>query len=180
MKFSALHASRRDCSLLGSPFVQAVDAYQKENRLQYESLSMVQQVGEEVEKEKNVAKMRAIFLLPLAAAEFEPKAIARASPAMLLLMGQDIKLIHVKDVMRDKEIGRGMAKYLTETAPLGAKFFVKGVACMNASTDKIWKGVGFQSTSSVTSTTYYTRTSAKMKARPPAGADTLYLSFQRE
>ena len=157
-----------------------MDAYQRASRLQYESLSIVQQVGEEVEKKKNVAEIRAIFLNPLAAAECEPKAIANASPAMLLLIGEDIKLIHVKGVMRDKEIGRGLAKYLTETAPLGAKFFVRGAACMNSSAERIWKGVGFVSSSSVTATTYHTRSSERTKTRPPRGADTLYLSFQKE
>ena len=139
----------------------------------------MQQVGEEIEVKKNIAQMKCIFLQSRAAAEFEPKEIARGSPAMLLLMGQDIKLIHVKDAMRNKEIGRGMAKYLTETAPVGSKLFVRGAACMSGSAERIWTGVGFQSTSSVTATAYYTRTSANAKARPPRGVDTLYLAFEK-
>lgn len=159
---------------------QAVDAYQKEARLAFESLATVQLVGEKIKKKQNVGEMRAIFLSPLAAAEFEPKEIAKSSPAMLLLMGQDIKLIHVRGAMRGKEIGRGMAKYLTETAPIGSKLFVQAPACMSGSAERIWTGVGFESTTSVTPTAYYTRKSSNTKARPPAGVDTIYLSFEKK
>ena len=141
---------------------------------------MVQQVGEEIEAEKNIAALRAIFLAPLAVAEFAPKEIARSSPGMLLLVGHDIRLLHVTRAMRQKQVASGMAGYLTVTAPAGSRLFVRAAACLSGPAARIWGGVGFISSSSVCASASYTRQAEGVKSRPPRGVDTLYLSFVKQ
>ena len=133
-------------------------------------------MGEKIEK-LGVGGLRAAFLVPIKRSEFEPEQIAMASPCILIVFGEDIELLYTHPLMRDKHIGRGMAQYLVDSSPRGTKLFVRAPACLSGRAEKVWKGVGFTSTSTAVRTRMYTRAEEKAKARPPAGVDTLFLSF---
>jgi len=155
----------------------AIDAYEKAFQLQNEELATIQSVGAALDTE--FTGLVALFLAPLHSNLFHPAEVARSSPCLLILHHQDVKLLYVKQSMRQQHIGRAVAKYLTQSLSVGDRLFIRAPACMTERTVKLWVSVGFVSSSQIIKGKLFKRQKVTEKANIPAGVDTVFLCFIR-
>ena len=128
----------------------AIHHAEKAMRLESASLSVVQQLGMDVAKTPCLMdELTAVCIVPAKEIQASVDGVARSSPALCIILHNEVKLLYVLPRMRRRGIGKAIAKHIVDTTMEGATRFVVAPPCLTGAALSVWKSTGHPMVSSL-------------------------------